>query len=114
MRVMYVHEYDVDLVSAIVRSAFAHDTGPTSGFMVWGTISYNSRLHLVFLQDKINTASYIAQVVNPVLLPYLRQEGDVLFQQDNAHPHSGAATQRALRGVQQLLWPTRIPRLLAN
>ena len=35
-----------------------------------------------------------------VLLPFLRQEGDVLFQQDNAHPHTAAGTQRALRAVQ--------------
>ena len=53
--------------------------GPTSGFMVWGAISYNSRSHLVFLQGKVNSAYYIAQIVNPVLLPFLWQEGDVLF-----------------------------------
>ena len=51
----------------------------TSGFMVWGAISYNSRSHLVFLQGKVNSACYIAQVVNPMLLPLLRQEGDVLI-----------------------------------
>ena len=57
-------------------------TGPTSGFMVRRAISYNSRSHLVFLQGKVNRARYIAQVVNPVLLPFLRQEGNVLFQQE--------------------------------
>ena len=46
--------------------------------MVWETISYNSRSHFVFVQGKVNSARYIAQV-NPVLLPLLRQEGDVLF-----------------------------------
>ena len=46
-------------------------TGPTSGFMVWGAINYNSWSHLVFLQGKINSACYIAQIVNPVLLPFL-------------------------------------------
>ena len=54
----------------------------------------------MFLQGKVNTARYIAHVVKPVLLPFLRQEDDVLFQQDNARPHTAAATQRALRGVQ--------------
>ena len=28
--------------------------------MVWGTISYNSQSHLVFLQGKVNSACYIA------------------------------------------------------
>ena len=65
-------------------------------------ITYNSRSHLVYLQGKVNSARYISQVVNPALLPFLRQEGDMLFQKDNAHPHMAAATQPALRGVQQL------------
>ena len=43
-----------------------------------------------------------------MLLPFLRQEGDVLFQQDNARSHTAAATQR---GVQQLSWPARTPDL---
>ena len=62
-------------------------------------ISNNSRSHLLFLQGKVNSARYIARVVNPVLLPFLRQEGDVLFQQDNARSHTAAATRSPLRGV---------------
>ena len=54
----------------------------------------------MFLQGKVNSARYIAQVVNPVLLPFIRQEGDVLFQQDKSRPHTAAVTQRAIRGVQ--------------
>ena len=34
--------------------------GPTSGFMVWEAISYNSRSHLVFLHGKVNSARYMA------------------------------------------------------
>ena len=61
----------------------------------------NSQSHLLFLQVKVNNARYTAHV-NTVLLPFRRQEGDVIFQQDNACPHTAAAMQRALRGVQQL------------
>ena len=75
-----------------------------------GSISYNSWSDLVFLQGKVNSALYIAQVVNPVLLSFLRHQGDVLLQQDNARPHTAAATQRAFRGV-QLPWPARLPDL---
>ena len=70
MGVMDIHVYGIDLVSVTFRSAFVH-TGSTSGFMVWGVISYNSWSHLVFLQGKVNSACYIALVVNPVLLPFL-------------------------------------------
>ena len=64
----------------------------------------------MFLQGKANSARYIACVVNPVLLPFLRQEGDVRFQLDDTHPHMAAVMQRALRGV-QLSWLARSPDL---
>ena len=60
---------------------------------------------MIFLQGKVNRTRYIAQVGNPVLLIYIRQEGEVLFQQDNARIQTAAATQRALRGIKQLPWP---------
>ena len=55
------------------------------------------------------SAFYIALVVNLMLLTFLWQEGDVLFQQ-NARPHTAAAMQYALHGV-QLPWPAGIPDL---
>ena len=91
----------LDLMSIIFRSTFAHNIqAPILGFMVCGP-SVTTRGHiLVFLQGKLNTARYIAQVINAVLLPFLRQQGDMLFQQDMARPHTAAVTQPALRGVQ--------------
>ena len=78
-----------------------HDTqAPPQASWCGAAISYHSRSHLVFLQCNEKHCRYIAQVVNPVLLPFRLQEGDVLFQQDNARPHTAAATQRTLRGVQ--------------
>ena len=38
-----------------------------------------------------------------MLLPFLRQEGVVLFQEENTRTHTAAATHRALREVQQEL-----------
>ena len=84
---------------------YASDVCPTLG-----TISYNSRSHLVLLQGKVNSTRYNSQV-NTELMPFLRQEGDVLSQQDNARPHTAAGTQCALCGVRQLPWPARIPDL---
>ena len=70
--VMDVHVYGVDLVSVIFRSALVQDTGPTSGFVVFGAISYNLRSDLVFLQGKVNCTRYIALVVvNPVVPSFI-------------------------------------------
>ena len=82
-------------------------TSSTSGFMVWRSISCNLQSHMVFLQGKINSAWYFAEFVNPVLLPFLRQEGNVLFEEGNAHPHTYSS------------WCTtalasKVPRSLAN
>ena len=49
-------------------------------------ISYNSRSHLVVLQGKVNSARYSAQVVYPVLVLFVRQEGDVVFSR-TTHVH---------------------------
>ena len=40
-------------------------TGPTSDFMVWGAISYNSRSHFMLMHGKVNSAHFIAQVSTP-------------------------------------------------
>ena len=98
MQVMDIHVYGVrpdecHLLECIcLRHTF---------FMLWGSISYNSPSHLVFLQGKVNSAWYIAQVVNCMLLPFLQQEGDVLFSR-TTRPHMAAVMQCALCGVQQL------------
>ena len=59
-----VHAYGEDLERVHFRSAFPTTHRPTSGFIVRGVISYNSRSHLVFLQVKVNSARYFEQVVN--------------------------------------------------
>ena len=61
----------------------------------------------MLLQGKVNSAHYIAQVINPALLAFLRQEGEVPFQQENPHSHTAAATQLVLCDVQQLPWLVR-------
>ena len=102
MRVIDVHVYDVYLVSVITGVHLSTTHRPYLRLHSVGAVSYNSRSQLVFLQCKLNSVRYIAQVVNPALLLFLRQEGDVLFQQDNARPHMAAAMQHALRGVQHM------------
>ena len=49
-------------------------------------IRYNVWSDLEFLQVKVNSTSLNAQVVNPVLLPFIQKEGDVLFNR-TTHVH---------------------------
>ena len=45
------------------------------------------------------------------ILSFLQQKCDVLFQQNNARPHTAGVTQYGLHGIQQLPWPVRTPYL---
>ena len=73
--------------------------------MVWGVIGFGVSA------GKVKQCRYIAQVVNTVLLSFLRQEGDVFFQRNNTRPRTAAVTQRALRGAQLLPWSAISPDL---
>ena len=69
--------YGVDLVNAIFRSAFARDTPAPPQLHGVGDHQLQLGLYLVFLQDKVNSARYIALVVNSVLLLFHGQEDDI-------------------------------------
>ena len=97
-------------MSVIFQSAFAYDTQATPQAPWYGEPSGTTRGQ-VWCFCRVNTTRYIAQIVNPVLLSFHRQEGDMLFQQDNLRSHTAAVTQRAVRGVQQVPWPARSPDL---
>ena len=75
-------------------------------------IGYNSRSHLVFLQDKINSAHYIAQVVNPRLLPFLRRECGVFSR--TTHIHMQLLRRNVLFVVSNKWTGQQAPRSLAN
>ena len=45
------------------------------GVMVWGGIIGNRRTDLVVVQGNINARRYVADVLNPHALPFIRQHG---------------------------------------
>ncbi|GFS93079.1 uncharacterized protein TNCV_532781 [Trichonephila clavipes] len=52
--------------------------------MVWGGIGYHSCTPLVHIAGTLNSQSYIYEVLEPVILPYLQGLATSIFQQDNA------------------------------
>ncbi|UYV69847.1 hypothetical protein LAZ67_7000963, partial [Cordylochernes scorpioides] len=81
------------------------------GFMVWGGISYGSRTPLVFIQGTMTTQLYIADVLQPVVLPFLEQADNAIFQQYNARPHTANISRAFLKNVDILPWPSCYPDL---
>ena len=62
-------------------------SGQTPGVMVWGAICYNNRSRLIRIEGTLNSNRYLAQVVEPEVLPLLQASSQATFQQDNARPH---------------------------
>ena len=82
--------------------------------MVWGAINEGFLSDLIIIDGTLNACRYIDSVLNPVLLLLLRcqhQNQNLIFQHDNACPHSARVTQDFLRqnGVNVMDWPAVSP-----
>lgn len=82
--------------------------------MVWGGICGDQRTDLVVVRQTLTAQRYRDQVLQPVVIPFMqRQQRGVIFQQDNARPHTARLTMDFLNrhNVQLLPWPSRSPDL---
>ena len=58
--------------------------GPTPSVMLWGTIGYNMRSHLLCIEGNLKSNHYIREVLEPEVLPLLQATPHAIFQQNNA------------------------------
>ena len=97
-----------------------HDRWGGASIMVWGAIGLNQRVGPIIFQNVghgrgngVNAARYIAQVLQPHVVPFFQRHQNFLFQQDNARPHTARVTQAFLRqnNINLLPHPARSPDL---
>ncbi|GFW96665.1 transposable element Tcb1 transposase [Trichonephila clavipes] len=64
---------------------------------------------LLRIAGTLNRQRYISEVLEPVVLPYLRSLATAIFQQDNARPHVARIVQRFFvnHQIELLPWPAR-------
>ena len=81
----------------------------TGNLMVWWAICHGSRSPLVIIPGTLNAIRYINNVTEPVLLPFLQELENSIFQQDNARPHTARVTMEYLHNsnVDMVPWPSR-------
>ncbi len=82
--------------------------------MVWGGIMGNRKTELVVIQGNLNAQRYIAEVLTPHAMPFIRHHGPgITLQQDNARPHTARITTQYLarNNVDVLPWPAVSPDL---
>ena len=75
--------------------------------MVWGGISWRHKTQLIVVDGNLTARRYINEILEPEVVPFLRNNGDVmLFQQDKARAHSARLTMDFFNqnGLQVLPW----------
>ncbi len=81
--------------------------------MMWAAISDNGTTNLVHVQGNLTAQRYIDQVLRPHVVPLLANNPNLIFQQDNARPHTARLTTAFLRinNIAVLPWPSKSPDL---
>ncbi|GFV48408.1 transposable element Tcb2 transposase [Trichonephila clavipes] len=83
---------------------------PTAGVMVWGFISYNTRLPLVLILGTMTARWYVLDILQPHVLPLMQRlpppTQELVFNNYNNRPHTARVSQDCHRTVTTLLWPS--------
>lgn len=84
-----------------------------TGVMFWGCAGMHSWGPLTVVNGSMNHLQYIDIIHNLVLPEMAASSVPLLFQQDNARPHTAKATQlyMALHGLKPIKWPAYSPDL---
>lgn len=103
-------KYDVNCLAPTVK----HGGG---GIMMWGCFSWYGLGPLVRIDGRINSERYIEEILGYHLIPFLEEfeeeNGEYLFQQDNATIHTSRQTQNFIEenAITLLPWPGQSPDL---
>ncbi|XP_071080772.1 glutamate receptor ionotropic, kainate glr-3-like [Haliotis cracherodii] len=79
---------------------------------MWAAISHTGRTHLVHVLGNLTAQLYINEILRPHVVP-ITHTANVMFQHDNARPHTARLITAFLRAnnIQVLPWPSRSPDL---
>ncbi|GFS98814.1 transposable element Tc1 transposase [Trichonephila clavipes] len=94
----------VDPAFTIVRHTYLQP-----GVIVWGAISFDCKTLLVVNRGTLSAQRYIDDILRTVLLPFLLQYPGLIFQHDNARPHTAHIVMNCVTACQTLPWPAKSP-----
>jgi hypothetical protein len=79
--------------------------------MVWGGIMNGQKTRLIVMHGNLNAQRYINEILNAEAIPFMQRNGTVVFQQDNARPHTARITRARLAAVNvnTIQWPAISP-----
>jgi len=81
--------------------------------MVWGGIHKNGKTELGIVLGTLTAFKFCGQFFVPYVVPFFQTHDAMIFQQDNARPHSAIYTRQVLaeKNIVTLEWPSRSPDL---
>ncbi|GFV71095.1 transposable element Tcb1 transposase [Trichonephila clavipes] len=78
---------------------------------MWRRPAYDIWSTLIVMRGTLTGQRYVDDILRPHVGNFLNGLPGVIFQQDNAHPHTGRVAQGFLRHFQTLPWPASSPDL---
>ncbi|GFW21719.1 transposable element Tc1 transposase [Trichonephila clavipes] len=85
----------------------ARHTGPQQGVIVRGAISFEAGPLWSSLQGHLQAHRYVVGILKTALLPFLLQYPGLIFQQDNAKPHTTHVAMNCFIAYKIIPWPAR-------
>ncbi|GFV60949.1 uncharacterized protein TNCV_925631 [Trichonephila clavipes] len=82
-------------------------TGAQLGVRFRSATSFDSCTPLVFITGTLTAQRYVGDILRTVLIPFLLQYPGLIFQQDNARPHTACVAMNCLTACQTLPLSTR-------
>ena len=81
--------------------------------MIWGGISFNRKTDLRKVRGNLIAVRYCADIITPVIVPYIANRNADVLQQDNARCHTARHAQNVLAAnhINTLDWPAKSPDL---
>jgi len=76
--------------------------------MVWGGIHKNGRTEFVIVRGTLTAFKFCEQIVVPYVVLFFQNHDAMIFQHDNARPHSANYTRQVLaeNNIATLEWPS--------
>ncbi|GFV48996.1 transposable element Tc1 transposase [Trichonephila clavipes] len=89
----------------------AHHTDSQPGVIVWGAIIFDNGTPMVIIRGTLTAQRYVDDVLRNVFPPFFLQYLGLIFQQNNAIPHTARVAVNCLTACQTLPWLARLPDL---
>ena len=73
--------------------------------MTWGGISLNTKTHCVVVRGNLNALRYLNEILTPVCIPHIQNDGRMRLMHDGAPSHTARATRALLQASRLNILP---------